>query len=619
MCGIAGIFQAKLSQEELNESLRRMSASLVHRGPDEAGSVLLAEIPAGLAARRLSIVDIEHGSQPVHNEVGTVVAVFNGEIYNHDSLREQLAGKGHRFRSRCDSEVIVHLYEEYGGDCLTRLHGMFGLAVVDVPRRRLLLARDGPGMKPVYFAETSHGFLFASELKALLASGLVAAQPDPRAIDTFLAAGFFRAPQSGFRGIEKLPAGHSIVVSPDGIERRTFWRLSYDNSHPAAPEEDYARELEHLLGAAVKSHLAADVPVGAFVSGGWDSSLVAAYAAEASGRPLKTFSIVFPEDRRTDESRYSRLLAHHLGTDHHEIEFRTSQLPELLPAVTRHLEEPCSAAPAILIYQLSSLAVRHVKTVISGEGADELFGGYSWVGVNGHYRLRPFLPRAPLRLLSDLLDHPRRRRVCRVLGARDDLAADAEWFRGFSPLEKRRLLRPDLRAGGPDLEPLRMEPETLASCADRLQRRLGLDFTGRLSDCILSEADKMSMAHSLETRMPFLDRSVIDFALRLPSAMKVRNGRGKYILSLLARRLPGEIAGRTKQGLGFPAGRLTREPLRSFVREFLLDPRSGDAPLNRAYVEARLGQWLNPSYREYRRVMMLIFLQGWWNEFFQTS
>lgn len=283
------------------------------------------------------------------------------------------------------------------------------------------------------------------------------------------------------------------------------------------------------------------------------------------------------------------------------------------------MEEPCSAAPTLLAYQLAALASREVKVVLSGEGADELFGGYRWLRTQSHYAMRRILPRSPLRLLAERTAHPKWRRVLNILAAEDDVAADAEWFRSFSSVEKAQLLHADFRAGGPDMLPLRPASETLASCTNHLERRLSLDFTGRLPDAILLMGDKMSMAHSLEVRMPFLDREVVNFALRLPSHLKVRRACSKYVLSLLVKDLPPEIAGRTKFGLGYPVQSLFLGSTGRFIRESLLDSDPVGGMLNRRYIESKLDTWLSPRYRNYRRALTLLFLQSWWTEFFGSG
>src|ERR1039458_8747197 len=536
MCGIAGIFNVDLSTEELQAALTRMEQSLVHRGPDEGAACVIAEMHGGLAVRRLSIVDLEHGSQPCSNEDSTVFALLNGEIYNHRALREGLTARGHRFRGESDTEVVTHLYEEYGDECLERLRGMFALAAYDTRRRRLLLARDGPGMKPLYFAHARRGLLFASEAKALFASGLVRPEPNPAAIDTYLALGFVPAPLSAFRVVETSVTGKYLIADAAGTRRGAFWKYRSQPVQPGRSDEDYGAELDAVLGAAVRSHMAADVPVGAFLSGGWDSSLVAAVAGRGAGRELKTFSIIFPGDITADEGRFSRCMAEHIGSDHHEIEFRSSLMPALIPKIVRHMEEPCANVPAGVIYVLASLAGAHVKTVLSGEGSDELFAGYKRFSENLPYVLRNFVPRSPARWAALHCPHFRLRRGLRFLGARDGRTADAELARLFTPEDKRLLLNDWCQAEGPDLEPALIDADQLAACSDTLQRRLSFEFTGRLANAILLASDKMAMAHSLEVRMPFLDRSVVEFALRLPSRLKVHSGREKVILSGLAKR-----------------------------------------------------------------------------------
>jgi len=583
--------------------------------------VLLSEPPGGLAVRRLSIVDLEHGSQPMPNEDSTVLALLNGEIYNHRLLRDTLAGRGHHFRGDSDTEVVVHLYEEYGVECLDQLRGMFAIAIHDTRQRRLLLARDGPGMKPLYFSQAKRGFVFASDARAIFASGLVDPEPNSAAIDTYLAIGYVPAPLSAFQGLERLGAGQYLMADSDGIRRGQFWRYRYQQAKPGRTNEDYSAELDSLLSDAVRSHLAADVPVGAFLSGGWDSSLTATMAARTTGRKLKTFSLVFPDDPSADESRYSRLMANQLGTDHHEIEFRGSMMAELIPKISRHMEEPCANVPAGAVYVLASLAGAHVKTVLSGEGSDELFGGYEQYRVTFPYILRNWVPQAPARLAAMWCPHIRLRRGLRFLGAPDGRSADAEWARLFTPEDKRRILSPRFRVQGPDLEPVWIDSGILASCHDTLDRRLSLEFTGRLGNGVLLTSDKMGMAHSLEVRMPFLDRSVVEFALRLPSRLKVQGGHEKVILSGLARRyLPPEIAARRKMGLRYPAGFWSRPPCDKYVRELLLDSAAQDGPLDRPFLERNIPRWLRGRGAGVSsRISRLVFLQSWWNEFFGCS
>ncbi len=618
VCGIAGIVNTSLAPQDLNAALGRMQRAMFHRGPDEGGSHVFAGHSAGLCARRLSIVDLEHGSQPMANEDETIFAVLNGEVYNHSALRRMLVSLGHRFRGCSDTEAVLHLYEHAGMAFLDQLRGMFALAIYDARARRLVLARDGAGMKPLYFARTDQGFLFGSEAGALFASGLIQPEPDLRAINVYLAAGFVPAGMSAFQGVEKLRPGEYLSIDSAGESRGMFWQIRYRSPDPARSDADYAEELNTLLTDALRSHLAADVPVGAFLSGGWDSSLTATLAAQAVGRKLKTFSVVFPDDPDADESRFSRLMAQHLGTDHHEIEYRSSLVPDLLPRAVRRLEEPCCNLPVGVLYVLASLAASRVKTAISGEGSDELFGGYERFQVNYPYIARSFVPRAPARFMGAGFDQAwpgstRLRRGLRLLGAPEDRIADAEFERIFTPRDKQLLLRPEFRVDGPDIGPALISANVLASCADRLQRRLSFELAGRLPNSIVFTTDKLSMAHSLEVRMPFLDRSIMEFAFGLPSRLKVQRGCEKVILSMLAKRhLPPEIAGRRKKGLAYPAKTWTSPPLDKFVRALLLE---SDGPFNRTYIERRWPVWFSARDTGQRQIGSLVMLQIWWNEF----
>jgi len=616
MCGIAGVYQLEAQGAELPLVLDRMSGAMIHRGPDEEGCWIVPELRAGLAVRRLSIIDLVTGGQPLVNEDGSIALACNGEIYNYRTLRRELEARGHRFRSGSDCEVVLHLYEEHGPECLNRLDGMFGLAILDRREQRLLLARDPAGMKPLYYANTPKGFLFASEAKPLLISKMISAEPDWEGLNTFLAAEFVPAPRTCFRGIRRMRAGEFLSLTPGKERSGKFWTMRFDNSGPRRSDEEYAGELDRRLEQAVASHLAADVPVGAFISGGWDSSLTAWFASRLLSRPLKTFSIVFPEQPEENEAKYSRLLAKHIGSEHQEVEFRTDQVPDLMRKVVEAVEEPCTAAPSPLLYQLSAAAGKELKVVVSGEGSDELFGGYPWLRGEWLYRVRPFVPRPLVRPLADRVLDPRWGRFWRVLAAGSDRIADMEWLRGYTQHQKRSLLNPDLPfAEGPDFEPFTLPPETLESCVDRQQERLSQEFMRRLGDGLLLINDKVSMAHSLEIRMPFLDRNVIEFALSLPSSMKMRSGREKYILSKLTGRLPPEIARRRKYGLHFPMLATPSGRFPSFVRDTLLNSSRQPGLFHRARLEPWLDDVLAGRRKGMRLLWILTFLAIWWDGF----
>lgn len=611
MCGIAGIYQGDWHNDELRALLGRMSRTLVHRGPDDDHQVLMPAMRSGLAVRRLSLVDLAGGRQPLENEDGSIALACNGEIYNHRELRAELVGKGHHFRTGSDCEVILHLYEETGLDCLERLNGMFALALLDGRSRRLVLARDPAGMKPLYFSVQAGGIAFASEARALLAAGVVAPAPDWETIETYLAYGYAPAPKSCFAGLERLRAGSYLVAEDGQVRRGSFWRYEY-RLPPSS--RDYPDELERRLRSAVGTHLAADVPVGAFLSGGWDSSLVTAFAAAQSAVPLKTFSIALPENPAYDETRWARQVAQAVGSEHFEVEFRNSDLPRLLPQVVLALEEPCVTSPATLLYVLSARAAAEVKAVLSGEGSDELFGGYPWLRGDWVYTLRRVVPGFLARYLGAATHRERWRRFWHVTAARSDEAADREWLRLLTPGEIRRFLaaRPEAGVTGNSL--FSLDSETRASCRDALQRRLGLEFTHRLADALLLVADKVSMAHSLEVRMPFLDRHVVDFALALPSNWKIRSGQEKFILKHLTRHLPPDVAARRKYALVVPI-RAAQQRHREWARAVLLDGVRQSSLFDRKALEPWLAEVLSGRRENMPLVWTLVNLQVWWDCF----
>ena len=615
MCGVGGILFA--STTDLRERLEAMNASMVHRGPDDAGVELFPQIGAGLAARRLSLVDLEAGHQPMSNQDGSVWAVLNGEIYNHAALREQLRERGHRFRSHCDTEVLAHLYEEEGPAMLSRLEGMFGLAILDVRREQLLLARDRIGMKPMYYARTSQGFVFASEVKAILATGMIRAEPDWAGVDAALTLQFLPAPVTGFVGISKLAAGEQLVLTRGGATTRRYWSFGFRHGEiPASPEEA-GRELERRLTAAVASHMTADVPVGVFLSGGIDSSLTAALAARTSPARLKSFSIVFPDDPNMDERRYSRIMAQAIGSEHHELEFRAAMMPDLVDDTVEALEEPTSTSPAILFFSLSRLASPHVKAVLTGEGADELFAGYNVFRTARWYHWRRRFPPWLRALGGGILGaaaewsgSARYETIAHLLAAPDDAHADLEVRRAYGPSQKRRLL--GSRRAMPDLEPFLLPAVTAATCASDLERLLATDVLRRLGDGLLLTAEKMTMAHALEQRMPFLDPSVVAFAEGLDSSLKLRAGKEKFILTQLGHLLPPEIVARHKQGLRHPATARSPAMMRMLRERLLGEGRLFRQPM----VRRELDQLAAGNLAAAPRAWTLLVVQCWWDRFF---
>ena len=570
MCGIAGIV-AQREQPVLAEELHAMCAALVSRGPDDEGAFVGHR--AGLAMRRLSIIDLETGHQPVSNEDGSIWVVLNGEIYNYRQLRNELERRGHQFATSTDTEVIVHLYEERGDDCVHALRGMFAFAIWDERRQRLMLARDRIGIKPLYYGTVAGRFIFASELKAVLQLPEVERRLNWQAVAHLLAYATTPSNESIVEGIRKLEPGHRLWLEPDKepvVER--YWELRF-LPDPQRSEEDTIEELRAKLRESVRYHLVSDVPVGAFLSGGIDSSaVVASMAMMATGR-IKTFSIGFRE-QEFNELPYARLVAKRFGTDHHELVLEPDIL-DLLDHFAWDLDEPLGDASAIPTYMVSRLASQQVKVVLSGDGGDELFGGYDSYVTEGRDRWARFLPATIRTLLAG------------VSGLLPEDARGKQFLEYLSkPDGERYLFANTLFRSGHQRELLTGEAREQVAAAQperpRLDRFLGWkghwlsalqdhDFRYYLPLDILTKVDRMSMAHSLEARVPLLDHSFVEFAATIPADWKWHQGRTKHIfIKSLRGLLPDEILDRSKKGFGVPLNRWFRGPLRPLVRELLL-------------------------------------------------
>jgi asparagine synthase (glutamine-hydrolysing) len=547
-----------------------------HRGPDDEG--IHVEPGVALGMRRLSIIDLSTGHQPIHNEDRTVWTVFNGEIYNYRELRKELEAAGHRFYTSSDTETIVHAYEQWGEAAFGRLRGMFGIALWDRPRRTLLLARDRAGIKPLHYAERDRRLYFGSELKSLLAAGAVDREIDLEALDHYLSFLYAPRDRSLFKGVSKLPPGHYLRWADGRAEVREYWRIGAAESFDGSPEEA-AGQLRHVLADAVRSHMMSDVPLGAFLSGGVDSSTVVGLMAEASDRPVKTFSIGFDEPQ-FDELEHARTVARHFGTDHHEFVVRPDGL-SILDRLIEHFDEPFADSSAIPTWYVSEIARRHVTVVLSGDGGDELFGGYD--RYLPHSRVARFdrLPLPAKRhvagLLWPLLPHgvPGKNFLRHV--SRDDDGRYLDSIAFFQPDEKAALYTPDVRrvvrGAGAERE-LAHHFARFASLTPH-SRMMRFDFETYLPEDVLTKVDRMSMAHSIESRVPLLDNNVIDFAATLPAAWKIASGRRKHILKEAVKGfLPPGILDRRKQGFGVPLGVWFRGGLTDVFSDVLSSPRA---------------------------------------------
>lgn len=618
MCGIAGIHAYTGSEESLRRRLSLMSATMLHRGPDEAGMHIEPGMRAGLAVRRLSIVDPEHGSQPLFSEDGSIAVVCNGEIYNHRALRRELEAKGYRLRSHSDCEVLAHLYQEEGPDFLRRLNGMFALAVLDRRDNSVLLARDPVGMKHLYWSQTAHGVAFASEARPFFAAGLASPRPDWTSLGSYLAIGWVPSPGTAFAGLRRLEPGSYVLLRDDRIEQGRYWVPRYGGAESGRSAQDYSEELRSLLDQAVATHLDADVPAGLFLSGGWDSSLVSLYAARRSDEPLKSYSLRFPDDPDNDESRFFRPVVEQIGSDSVEIEVRDGDILSLLEDTALALEEPVTTSPTQLGYLLSRRAAQDLKLVLGGEGSDELFAGYDRFRDSPLHRIRRALPHQLVPASVPVPLGSRWRRALRFLSAPDDERAHLELLSLALPRDLERFLHDDVPVEiRPGPGAVSITADTRATFRDTMDMQLALELTGRLADGILFAHDKTAMAHSLEVRMPFLDLDVVRFGLRLPSEFKVRGKLMKAVLEPLARELPASVARRPKQGLRVPWRIYRTEILRDYFTETILETSRKSGLFDHRRLEPWVRRLAASPQQRAAQLWPICHFCLWWNRFIE--
>ncbi|MCA9187925.1 MAG: asparagine synthase (glutamine-hydrolyzing) [Pirellulaceae bacterium] len=587
MCGIVGIVDPHCSAEQTLRVLQRMTDVIVHRGPDSGGHIFGDGM--GIGMRRLSIIDVAGGQQPIANESGDIHVVCNGEIYNFQEVRATLTACGHQFATGSDAEVIVHAYEEYGDDFVEHLRGMFGLAVWDQRRRRIVVARDRLGKKPLFVAQKGECFYFASEMKSLLQACDGLAEPDYRRLGQFLQSAFIYEPNTIYRHIQRLPAAHYGVWENERFSIRRYWSADFRDEEGVSFDR-WVEQLDAALADAVKVRLHSEVPLGVFLSGGLDSSAVVAYAHAAGLKPLKTFTIGF-DRAEWDESDDARRVADHFGTEHHLLRLHESEISnsfvETLQAIVEHCDEPFGDASAIPTYHVSRLARQHVTVILSGDGGDELFAGYSsYRGALFAERYRKYVPYAIGRHIIPALAQTaaavlpgrwhyqalRAAKVCRdsalplIMAYRDKTSI---WTVG----QLRLLLTPDF-AEQADFMGEQYLPDPLwrvmQSDRELISRLTEIDVRGYMLDDILVKVDRMSMAHSLEVRSPLLDHRVVELAARMPSDAKIRGNAGKLVLrKLMQRHLPAATLRKPKQGFSVPLRDWFRGRLSSLVHDYL--------------------------------------------------
>ena len=576
MCGIAGYIYHDAARPAEQRILAAMNAAITHRGPDSDGFHLAGTV--GIAMRRLAIIDVATGRQPLCNEDGSVWIVFNGEIYNHPALRAALEQRGHVFKTHSDTECIVHAYEEYGDDCVRHLRGMFAFAIWDQKRRRLFIARDRVGKKPLYFAEHDGGLLFGSELKCLLAYPGFPRELEHAALHHYLTLQYVPDPLTGFRAATKLPPAHTLVCEGGKVTLRRYWDLDFREKESG---DDLREKVRAKIEESVRIRLMSEVPLGAHLSGGVDSSVIVGLMAGMSSRPVKTFAIGF-EEAAFNETDHARAVAEKFGTEHEEFIVSPSAFDVLGPLVA-HFDEPFADSAAIPLWYLSKLTRQHVTVALNGDGGDEAFAGYQRYyadAVANFYGIVPaFLRNAADAVLSRLPANPNKPvekspiAALRKLGHAATMGSGASvvrWGSYFTEAEKAALYTPEFAEA---FEPSHAEMEhtfAAALAGNRLDRTLYTDLHHYLPGALLVKADRVTMAHSLEARSPFLDHELLELAARLPAWWKVRGTTTKWILrDLFADFLPPKIAGRGKLGFSVPLARWFAGPNYAAVCELL--------------------------------------------------
>jgi asparagine synthase (glutamine-hydrolysing) len=632
MCGICGVVFLDPDRRVDAEVLVAMRDTLAPRGPDEAGLYLDGNV--GLASRRLSIIDLAEGHQPMANEDESVWVVFNGEIYNFKEVRQLLQTRGHKFRTNSDTEVILHAYEEEGLDCLGRFNGMFAFALYDKKARHLFLARDRIGVKPLHYLWDSRRFLFASEIKALLRDSSVSRELDPLSLSKYLTYEYVPAPHSMFRVIQKLEPGYLLLldIGRGTLTKRRYWDIPlFDDNLGYKREDDYQEELLYRLEESVRLRLVSDVPVGIFLSGGIDSSTVAAFANKHHGSPIVAFTIAF-DDKSFDESAYATRVGRTLGVDHRMETFNSGKMCEILPRVVDAMDEPLADASILPTYLLSEFAARHVKVVMGGDGGDELFAGYPTFQALKLIRYYDILPHEfrnlilkcaqamPVSHRNFSLDF-KFKQLLRGAGVSREIMFFL-WMGSFTEREKRDLLTGEIW----DQVKTQNTFEDLfdyikeSNLKNEVERALYLMMKLYLQDDVLVKVDRASMANSLEVRAPFLDYTFVEFAVQLPTLLKLRRLTTKYLLKRAATSLlPRGITHRPKKGFGIPVGKWILSDLRAMFQDYLGEARiRREGVFNPAFVRRLLDDHL-ARRRDNRKLLWTLLTFQLWRERWLSS
>jgi asparagine synthase (glutamine-hydrolysing) len=629
MCGICGKLTFRRESEGDGVAVRRMLDPIRHRGPDDEGIYCSRQV--GLGHRRLSIIDLSTGHQPLSNEDGSVWIVFNGEIYNYRELRPYLLGRGHTFRTESDTEVIIHLYEELGSRCVEKLRGMFAFAIWDEKQRSLLLARDRLGIKPLYYYSDDEFLAFGSEIKSILALPEVSREILPQTIDRFLTFYYVPGEETLLKNVYKIPPGHYLLAKNGKPRIQKYWDLDFAKTDKAASQEQLEKRLLELLTESVELHMISDVPVGFLLSGGVDSTAMLSLASERAQQPLSSFTVGFNADGVVDERPYARLAAESFGSEHHEITISPRDFVDFMPKYVWHMEEPVCEPPAIALFYVSKLASQFVKVLLSGEGGDEAFAGYSnYRNYSWFERAKPLLralntPWIPA--LSAMNSVIRSKRVGRYLVLLNSTFEDYYYSRTSGPFqyfnrEFETLYSSDFARStdkARSLEPIRRY-QNASKNYGLIDQMLYIDTKSWLPDDLLVKADKMTMANSVELRVPLLDHVVLEFAASLPVSQKVNWTTTKYIAKkVLSSRVPKKILNRRKAGFPVPYESWLANGMRPWVHEILFDQRT----VNRGYFKpAEVEKLVTQNERSGgygKEIFSLITLELWHRAFFENQ
>jgi len=624
MCGICGVTYFDREKQVSERLVKRMCDVIRHRGPDDEGIMTIGA--HGMGMRRLSIIDLVSGKQPIANEDNSMWIVFNGEIYNYKSLREDLVKKGHRFKTNTDTEAILHAYEEYGEECPEKLNGMFGFAIYNQNDQTLFLARDRLGIKPLYYFHDASKFAFGSELKSILQVPEIPREVDHRSLDVFLTFEYIPSPLSIFKGISKVPPGHSLTLKSGKISIKKYWQLEINEQN--ATEDELCEQLVELLQDAVKIRLMSDVPLGAFLSGGIDSSSIVALMSRVMDRPVKTFSIGFKE-ASYNESEYARSVAEFYGTEHHEFILEANAL-ELTEKLFGILDEPFGDFSIFPTYLVSKMARQHVTVSLSGDGGDELFAGYdTYIAnrmANAYARVPKFLHRGIVAPILNMIPPTekkkglinRAKRFSEGLRLPDDLA-HTRWMIFLQAAEKERLYSADMLSSLNEFDSYGFIRNYFkeAKTQDALNQQSYVDIKSYLVDDILVKVDRMSMATSLEARVPFLDHRVVEFSATVPSHLKLQGKTTKYLLKkAMADYLPPDILTRGKEGFSIPIKNWIKHDLKDLMMDVLSPGRiKREGFFESTFVEQLKNEHLSGKENHSHRLWaMMVF--GIWQDYF---